>query len=199
VYERYQPLWPFGSYEAAEEWRTKGGGSQPWHLDPEETALNFTRSYLGFTELDQVTGTFLDDLGAHVGIGYRDPNGTLRTAATLHLVQYGTADDSPWEVVGSDDTTLSLEKPAYGSHVSSPMTIGGHISGVDENIEVAVLRLTADGADRATLAQVPAGGEHAPWTTGPVSFAQRGVLTIVASTGGHLQKVERFAIHGVHT
>lgn len=199
VYERYQPLWPFGSLWAAEQWRTKGGGSQPWHLDPEQTALNFTRSYLGFTELDQVIETFLDDLGAHVGIGYRDPNGVQRTAATLHLVQLGTADDSPWVVVGSDDTTLTLEQPAYGSKVSSPMTIGGHITGVDENIVVSVLRMTSTGTDSATLARVPAGGDRAPWTTGPVSFTQRGVLTIVASTGGHLQQVERFAIHGVHT
>lgn len=199
VFERYQPLWPFGSYWAAEQWRTKGGGSQPWHLDPEETALNFTRSYLGFTELDQVAETFLDDLGAHVEIGYRDPNDKLHIAATLHLVQYGTANDSPWEVVGSDDTTLSLEQPAYGSRVSSPMTVGGHISGVDENITVSVLRLTSSGTDRARLAQVAAGGDRTPWTTGAVSFAQRGVLTIVASTGGHLQQVERFAIHGVHT
>lgn len=199
VFERYQLLWPFGSYWAAEQWRTKGGGSQAWHLDPEETALNFTRSYLGFTEIDQVTDTFFDDLGAHVGVGYRDPNGVQRTAATLHLVQLGTASDSPWEVVGSDDTTLSLEKPAYGSKVSSPMTIGGRVSGVDENIVVSVLRLTSTGSDRAELARVPAGGDRAPWTTGPVSFSQRGVLTIVASTGGHLQQVERFAIHGVHT
>lgn len=199
VFERYQLLWPFGSHSAAEQWRTKGGGSQAWHLDPEETALNFTRSYLGFTDIDQVTETFLDDLGAHVGVGFRDPNGTLRTAATLHLVQLGTASDSPWEVVGSDDTTLTLETPAYGSQVSSPMTIGGRITGVDENITVSLLRLTASGADRATVARVPAGGDRAPWTTGPVSFTQRGVLTIVASTGGHLQQVERFAIHGVHT
>ena len=196
VYERYQPLWPFGSYAEAEAWRTEGGGSQPWHLDPEETALNFTRSYLGFTEIDQVTGTFMDDLGAHIGVGYRGPNGVQHTAATLHLVQYGTATDSPWEVVGSDDTTFTLEQPAYGSQVSSPMTIGGHLTGVDENIVVSVL---ASQSDRATVARVPAGGNAAEWTTGPVSFEQRGMLTIVASTGGHLQQVERFAIQGVHT
>ena len=199
VYERYQLLWPFGSAWAGEQWRTKGGGSQPWHLDAEQTALNFTRSYLGFTELDLVTETFYDDLGAHIGIGYRDPNGASHTAATLHLVQLGTASDSPWEVVGSDDTTFSVEQPAYGSKVSSPMTIGGHITGVDENITVSLLHLTSSGTERATLAQVAAGGDRAPWTTGAVSFAQRGVLTIVASTGGHLQQVERFAIHGVHT
>jgi hypothetical protein len=102
-------------------------------------------------------------------------------------------------VVGSDDTTLSLEQPAYGSQVSSPMTVGGHITGVDENIVVSVLRLTSSGTDRATLAAVPAGGDHTPWTTGAVPFSQRGVLTIVARAGGHLQLVERFAIQGVHT
>ncbi|HST48373.1 hypothetical protein [Jatrophihabitans sp.] len=192
----YQPLWPFGSYADAEQWRTKAGGSQPWHLDASQTALTFTRSYLGFTEINLVTGTFFDDLGAHIKVGYRDPNGQPHTAATLHLVQFGTASDSPWEVVGSDDTTLSLEQPAYGSRVSSPMAIGGHITGVDENIVVSVL---ASQTDRSTVARVPAGGDHAAWTTGPVTFTQRGVLTLVASTGGHLQQVERFAIHGVHT
>ena len=189
----YQPLWPFDSYQAAERWRTEARGHP---LDAGQTALNFTRSYLRFTELDQVTGTRMDSQGAHVGVGYRDPNGQLRTAATLHLVRYGTASNSPWEVVGSDDTTFSLEQPAYGSRVSSPMTVGGHITGVDENIVVSVL---ASATDRATLARVPAGGDNSAWTTGPVSFSQRGVLTIVASTGGHLQQVERFAIQGVHT
>jgi len=192
----YQPLWPFGNYAAAEHWRTTAGGSQPWHLDAGQTALNFTRSYLGFTEMTLVTGTRTDSRGAHVGIGYSDPNGQSHTAATLHLVRYGAAPDSPWEVVGSDDTTLSLEQPAYGSRVSSPMAIGGHITGVDENIVVSVL---AGQSDRSTVARVPAGGDHAAWTTGPVAFSQRGVLTLVASTGGHLQQVERFAIHGVHT
>ncbi len=192
----YQPLWPFGSYAEAEQWRTTAGGSQPWHLDAGQTALNFTRSYLGFTEMTLATGTRTDSRGAHVGIGYRDPNGQPRTAATLHLVRYGTASDSPWEVVGSDDTTLSLEQPAYGSKVSSPMAIGGHITGVDENIVVSVL---ASQSDRSTVARVPAGGDHTAWTTGPVTFSQRGVLTLVASTGGHLQQVERFAIQGVHT
>jgi hypothetical protein len=189
-------LWPFGSYAEAERWRTQGGGSQPWHLDAGQTALSFTRSYLGFTEIDQVASTRLDAQGAHVGVGYRNPTGRLSIAAVLHLVRYGSAKDSPWEVVGSDDTTFTLEQPAYGSRVSSPMTVGGHITGVDENIVVSVL---ASQTDRATVARVPAGGDRSPWTTGPVSFGQRGVLTIVASTGGHLQQVERFAIQGVHT
>jgi hypothetical protein len=195
----YQPLWPFASYAEAEQWRTGTGGSQPWHLDAGQSALIFTRD-LAFEEIDVVTGTRLDELGAHVGVGYRDPAGQLHTAATLHLVRYGTAPDSPWEVVGSDDTTLSLEQPAYGSRVSSPMTIGGHITGVDENIVVRLAQAENPNVTWTTpVARVPAGGDHAAWTTGPVSFTERGVLIIVATTGGHLQEVERFAIQGVHT
>jgi hypothetical protein len=201
----YQPLWPFGSYAEAEQWRTQAGGSQPWHLDAGQTALNFTRSYLGFAELDRVTGIRTDSRGAHVGVGFvvrmlgKDSllhDGPPHTSAILHLVRYGTAKDSPWEVVGSDDTTLSLEQPVYGSTVTSPMTIGGHITGVDENIVVSVL---AGQSDRSTVARIPAGGTNSAWTTGPVTFAQRGVLTLVANTGGHLQGVERFAIQGVHS
>ena len=192
----YQPLWPFGSYAEAEQWRTAGDGSQAWHLDAAQTALNFTQSYLGFTEIDQVGTPTLSDTGARVSVGYLDPNGQLQIAAVLHLVRYGTAKDSPWEVVGSDDTTLTLEQPAYGSQVSSPLTVSGHITGVDENVAVSVL---ASQNDRVTLARIPAGGDQAAWTTDPVPFEQRGVLTIVASTGGHVQEVERFAIQGVHT
>jgi hypothetical protein len=196
-FELGQPLWPFSSYAEAEQWRTKGGGSQPWHLDPAQTALNFTRSYLGFTEIDQVDTPVLSDAGAYVGVGYLNPNGELKIAAVLHLARYGTATDSPWEVIRTfDDTDFTLDQPAYRSQVSSPMTISGHITGVDENIVVSVL---ASQTDRATLARVPAGGDNAVWTTGSVSFTQRGVLTIVASTGGHVQRVERFVIRGVHT
>ncbi len=123
---------------AAKDWQAayRSGGQQPWHLDAGQTALSFTRGYLGFNEINIVTSTRTDSIGAHIGVGYRDPNGTARTAAVLHLVRFGTDSDSPWEVVGSDDATFSLEIPAYGSVVHSPVTVGGHITGVDENIRV---------------------------------------------------------------
>ncbi|UQX89012.1 hypothetical protein M6D93_03190 [Jatrophihabitans telluris] len=195
----YQPLWPFadGSQVAAWQSAHQTNGSQPWHLDAGETALFFTRNYLGFTELTRVTITRVDDTGAHVGVGYLDPNGTTHTSAVLHLLRFGTTSQAPWEVVGSDDTTLSLEQPAYGSSVSSPVAVGGHITGVDEAIRVSVRSLASGGATAPVLASVPAGGNHSPWSTGPIDLRLHGTLTIVASTGGHLQQVERFAIQGV--
>ena len=184
----YLALWPFD-----ETGQNRGG--LPAGTDAAGTALAFTRQYLGFTEIDTVTSSRFDAQGAHIGVGYRDPAGQLRTAAVLHLLQDGPVGSSRWEVVGSGDTTLTLEQPSYGSAVSSPMTVGGRITGVDENIRVTVRSLTRGVVGSAP--GLPAGGQSTPWHTG-VSFTGSGVLTIVAVTGGHLQAVERFAIQGVH-
>jgi hypothetical protein len=195
----YQPLWPFTDYAQANSWlaAVRAGGSQPWHSDAGQTALAFTRGYLGFTDITMVTSSRTDAQGAHVGVGYRNPAGNLATAAVLHLVRFGPSPDSGWEVVGSDDTGLSLEQPDYGSTVSSPITAGGHITGVDESIRL-VVRNQAGQLVGGPAQPIPAGGQAQPWH-GTVSFTGSGVLTIVASTGGHLQAVERFAVQGVHT
>jgi len=195
-----QPLWPFATYADEQAWQaaSSSGGAQPWHLDAGQTALPFAQNYLGFTDITTVTSTTMDDQGAHIGVGYPTPSGTLHTAAVLHLVRYSkTVGDTAagWEVVGSDDTDFSLEQPAYGSQVSSPVTVGGHITGVDENITVVVLPQAPNSSSGAGL---PAGGQNTPWQLS-VTFTQSGVLTIVASTGGHLTQHERFAIQGVHT
>jgi hypothetical protein len=197
----YQPMWPFADRVAAAAWESSyaADGLQPWDLDAGQTALTFTSGYLGFTELDQVTSSRIDDDGAHVGVGYRDPNGEVRTAAVVHLVRFGPAATAPWEVVGTDDTTFSLEQPAYGSTIRSPVTVGGHITGVDESIQVTVRRLSSSTAAGSACC-TPAGGQNQPWSTS-ISFqlAAPGVITVVASTGGHLQRVERFAIQGFRT
>jgi hypothetical protein len=197
----YEPLWPFRSYDEAVHWERVDGpaGHSPWHSDARATALFFTRNYLGFADIGIVTSAQVGTDEAHIGVGYRDPSGTKRTSAVLHLVRYETTvgdKAAGWEIAGSDDTSFSLERPAYGSRVASPTTAGGHITGVDENIAVAVRTLASAHVDHA--GPVPAGGTHSPWAV-TVPFAGRGVLTIVAVTGGHLQQHERFAIQGVHT
>lgn len=180
----YEPLWPL---DADGHGRPAG--------DASSTALAFTRQYLWLTEITTVTSSRYDGQNAHIGVGYRNPAGQLATAAVLHLIRVGTASGGTWEVVGSDDTTFTLEQPAYGSSVSSPMTVGGRITGVDENIRV-IVRSQAHGAQGSGVG-VPAGGQAAPWHT-TVSFTGGGVWTVVAVTGGHVQSVERFAIQGVH-
>jgi hypothetical protein len=197
----YQPLYPFASLADAQAWQAadRSGGHQPWHADAGATAIAFSSGWLGFNEIDTVTSTRTGTDGAHIGVGYRDPNGNRHTAAVLHLVRFGTEADAPWEVVGSDDTTFSLEVPAYGSTVTSPLTVGGHITGVDENVRVAIRQLSSQ-APLGQSADIPAGGKNQPWTTSvPFSRPSDTTLAIVASTGGHLQQVERFTIQGVRT
>ena len=80
--------------------------------------------------------------------------------------------------------------------VTSPVTVAGHVTGVDENVTVAVRSLdgSVDVSD-----PIPAGGNGAAWdTTVPYSDRQHGVLTVAAWTGGHLTAHERFAVSGVN-
>jgi hypothetical protein len=193
----FQPLWPFAGAAEAAAWQRsyRSGGHQPWHLDPAMTALSFTREYLGYRDVDQVVSTRTAGDEAWIGVGYSPSPGRKSTAAVLHLARIGSGDDAPWEVVGSRDTTLSLTKPAYGTKVVSPVTVGGRVTGVDESL---VVQLRTQGRPvLARSAGLPAGGEDTPWSTSLAFAAPPGaVLTIAVATGGHVQEVERFAITG---
>ena len=194
------PLWPFATLADATRWETVDGpaGHAPWHADSAATALLFTRNELGFADITTVTSAVIDAHGdAHVGVGYL-LNGQPRTAAVLHLARYSTDPrdaKAPWEVIGSDDTTLTVQRPAYGDTVSSPMTVGGRITGVDEDVTVTVRTMTGT---PETVAPLPAGGIDTPWSLS-VPFGAHGILIIVASTGGHVTQHERFAIQAART
>jgi hypothetical protein len=193
----YQPLWPFADADDAAAWQDsyRTGGHQPWHLDAEETALAFTTGYLGFAEIDQALSSEVDGDEAWVTVGYALEQSDPGTAAVVHLARIGDGQDAPWEVVGTRDTTLTLTEPRYGATVSTPVTVGGQVTGVDESIHVQVRQLSGMLGESCCLA---AGGENTPWTA-TVSYAgaSDAAIAIVASTGGHAADVERFAITGV--
>ncbi|HXX91268.1 MAG TPA: hypothetical protein VEI83_13705 [Acidimicrobiales bacterium] len=153
--------------------------------------------YLGFTEISAVVGTTTNGTGAHVSVGFHPTSSSSVTSAVVHLVRWGTGPDAPWEVVGTDDTTFSLTIPAYGATASSPLQVGGTITGVDENISVKVRQPSSSSAI-GSYCCTPAGGTGSPWSA-TVSYAGATdpVLTIVAATGGHIQAVERFTVTGV--
>jgi hypothetical protein len=196
----YQPLWPFADADEAASWQRENreGGHQPWHLDPDDTALAFTRSYLGYTNVDRVISTKVAGRESWVGVGYALPNGRKATAAVIHLAQLGTGGDAPWEVVGTRDSTLTLDTPRYGATITSPVTVGGRITGVDENLRIQIRAL-----DRGQVGKsggIPAGGDRTPWSAKVSYDAPPGsLLTIAVATGGHVEAVERFAITGVRT
>ncbi len=194
----YQPLYPFANLTQVKAWQDSyaSGGHQPWHLQAGLTALAFT-AYLGFPQIDKVAGQTGTAADAHVSVGFTLPSGKISTAAIVHLVRYGSGQYVPWEVVGTDDTTLTLDRPAYGATVGSPVTIGGKISGVDENLRAEVRMLGATSLVGSS-GSLPAGGQAAPWSlTVPFKAPSGTVLTIVVHTGGHVAAVERFAITGV--
>jgi Immunoglobulin-like domain of bacterial spore germination len=194
---RNQPLYPFATEAEAEAWRVDPS-HQPWHADPEATALSFV-DYLAFPGIDVVTSSDVRDTDAWIGVGYTVPPGAQpSTSAVIHLQRFGAALDSPWEVVGTRDTDLTLETPRYGAAAGpSPLTVGGHITGVDENLRIQVRQLAATGPIGEACC-LPAGGQDAAWETtvtyGPAADQS---LLVVVSTGGHLQEVERFAITGL--
>jgi Immunoglobulin-like domain of bacterial spore germination len=198
----HQPLWPFASQAEADAWRAvyQAQGSQPWHLDPGQTAISFAHDYLGFTEIDTVTSQEVGATDAWIGVGAAqapgDAGGPYRVAI-VHLARYGAGSDAPWEVVGTRDTDLTLDTPRYGSTVSSPIQVGGVITGVDESLRIQVRQPGSSQPLGETCCQ-PAGGVDTPWSaTVSYSGAGDGPLLIVVSTGGHLLDVERFAITGV--
>ncbi|TCC24763.1 hypothetical protein [Kribbella speibonae] len=198
---RYQPLWPFTSEEAAAAWQQayRSGGTQPWHLDPAQTALSFTTGFLDFEEIDLVVAKSVRADEAYVSVGYRAEGNRPSVAAVVHLARLGQGDDAPWEVVGTRDSSLTLTQPRYGAAARSPLTVGGRITGVDEAIRVDV-RQASTGARLGTVGGVPAGGQAQPWST-QVTFqgATDPVLVVVAATGGHYQGVEAFAVTAIRT
>ncbi|MCB5164388.1 hypothetical protein LG634_06005 [Streptomyces bambusae] len=196
------PLWPFATYAQAQAWQRsyREGGHQPWHLEADRTALAFVQGYLGFREIDRVSSRSVSGRHARIGVGPSAPEEARRsTAAVIHLVRYGPGADAPWEVVGTDDTTFSLTVPAYGATARSPLRAGGRITGVDESIRVQV-RQPSSARPLGTGCCTPAGGSDRPWTA-TVSYTRPTdpVLTVVASTGGHVTEVERFTVTAVRS
>jgi hypothetical protein len=195
----YQPLFPFGSLADAQAWQASyaAGGHEPWHLNPGLTALAFTQGYLGFSLVDKVAALTMSGGDAHVTVGFHRPDGHVSAAAVLHLVKYGSGKYAPWEVVGTDDTTLTLDIPAYGGTATSPVRVGGKITGVDESLRAEVHRLGSSGPVGSYCCR-PAGGQATPWSFSVSFHAPPGqVITIVVHTGGHVAAVERFAVTGV--
>jgi hypothetical protein len=199
---RYEALWPFTSESAAAAWQQahRSGGTQPWHLDPAQTALSFTAGFLDFDEINLVVSKSVRGDEALVSVGYRAEENPPSVAAVIHLARLGQGADAPWEVVGTRDSRLTLTQPRYGAAARSPLTVGGRITGVDESIRVDVRQASTGHRLGGTSSGVSAGGQARPWSA-QVTFqgATDPAVVIIASTGGHHQGVEAFAVTAIRT
>ncbi len=193
----YLPLYPFASLADVRAWQAsyQSGGHQPWHRSPDLTATAFA-AFLGYTDVTQVAQSAVSGGDAHVAVGIKLPDGTISTAAIIHLVLFGSGTYAPWEVAGTDDRTFTVDSPAYGGTARSPVTVGGTITGVDESIGATVHTLSAQVPVGAYCCRA-AGGTRSPWSARVTFLATPGqVITIAAATGGHVAAVERFAVTG---
>lgn len=172
-------------------------GYEPWRLDAGEVALLFISQYLGFADLGKIINVRIDAEHAWVRIGFNNPNGQPIIAAELRLVRFGTGEHAPWEVVDTEDSTLTLATPSYGTTVTSPLSLGGRISGVDESLRIQVRQLNQL-QPLGEVSGIPAGGIDEPWEAIiPFTATSPAILTVIVSSGGHIAPVERFAIIGV--
>src|SRR5579859_3191739 len=191
----YLDLFPFRDLRGALAWEAayRNGGHAPWHLSADLTALAFTQGFLHFGGINAIASRHIRGTDAAIGVGFRNPDGRISTAAILHLRKLGTGPDAPWEVVGSNDTDLTITRPGYGDHVAARFTTGGAITGVDESLHLWVRGLSSD-RPLGEMCCVGAGGNRQPWTA-VVRFRSGPdrVLTVIVATG------ERFAITAVRT
>jgi hypothetical protein len=106
----FQPLFPFANLAHAQAWQRAhaSGGHESWHLSPELTAVAFSQEYLGFSEINKVADHSVSQGDARVAVGLTLPDGRVSSAAIVHLVRYGSGNNAPWEVVGTDDTTITV-------------------------------------------------------------------------------------------
>jgi hypothetical protein len=195
----FQPLFPFANLAHAQAWQQAyaSGKHAPWHLSPELTAVAFSQQYLGFSEINKVAGHSVSQGDARVAVGLTLPDGRVSSAAIVRLVRYGSGNNAPWEVVGTDDTSLTLDTPAYGATVASPVKIAAAVEGVDEYLQAEAHALGAD-QPLGTFCCQPAGSRANPWSlTVPFQANSGQVITIVVHTGGHVAPTERFAVKGV--
>ena len=112
----YLPLFPFATLADVRAWQAsyESGGHQPWHRSADLTATAFA-AFLGCTDVTQHASSAVSGGDGHVAVGIKLPDGTISTAAIIHLVLFGSGTYAPWEVVGTDDRTFTVDSPAYGS------------------------------------------------------------------------------------
>ena len=90
-------MYPFASLADVRAWQAgyESGGHQPWHRSPDLTATAFA-AFLGYTDVTQVASSAVSGGDAHVAVGIKLPDGTISTAAIIHLALFGSGKDAPW-------------------------------------------------------------------------------------------------------
>ena len=104
--------------------------------DPVEAATSFAIDYLGFT--DPVVGEFQAGDSRSGEVEISADNVALTTVVFVRQL----TDDDSWWVLGAAGQSITVDEPAQGTVVSSPLTISGTASAFEGTVDV---ELRADG------------------------------------------------------
>jgi hypothetical protein len=132
-------IYPFSSQQAADAYSADPGVGM--FFDPEATAVEFAREYLGMPApvSDGVAGE-IEDGSAVVDVRARD-----RLPMVTHVQLTRVGDDGPWTVKGSVADSVIVETPEPLDTVGSIISLSGRSHAFEATVNVAV---RADGQGR---------------------------------------------------
>ncbi|MCW2674270.1 MAG: hypothetical protein JWP14_2859 [Frankiales bacterium] len=147
-------IWPFASHDQAQAWR-HDTSSMPWAADNLGVAQHFVDDYLHLTGVHLVQTCVSCDV---VGIVNADGH----EVATIGLVREDDGSPRAYSVSGVYPASgFTVTSPAEGRQITSPATLTGRITGVDENISISLVTQTGRSIGTASTPS----GSGAPWST----------------------------------
>lgn len=152
------PFFPFTSDAQAADW-AEAPGARTWADDPVAVAQHLLDDLLDLDGVRATRDTCLCEGQARVDVQAGDA-----TVARVTLALLGTSATRPWVVLSVDSDAsggLSVSSPKAGTEVSSPLTVTGTVTGVDESVQVRLRTVPGTLLDEQF---VPAGMDH-PWST----------------------------------
>jgi hypothetical protein len=146
-------LWPFASHAQTEAWR-QDPSRMPWAGSNLQVAQHFVTDYLRLTGVHVVQSCVSCDVVSIVTAGGQE-------VATMTLVREDDGSPRAYSVAGVRVARgFAVTSPAEGGSVSSPLTVRGTLTGVDENVSTDLL--TQSGR---TIGHTSApAGSGAPWS-----------------------------------
>lgn len=174
-------VWPFTSAAQATAWAP--GGSYPWAESKREVVKHFLLDHLKLTTLQAEFG-LVEVAGATTCTGCEvlqletTENGEV---AEVTVAAFDTAaGNKVFTVVGVTGGDLTVTRPGAGAALTSPTSVSGRITGVDEHV---LLRLVTTPGSQIAQGGAPA-GSAVPWQ-GTLSWTDTSWSTaaIVGTTG----------------
>jgi hypothetical protein len=146
-------IWPFASGAQTQAWRANPS-SKPWAESNLGVAQHFVDDYLQLTGVHLVQTCVSCDVVGIVNADGKDVGDVL-------LVREDDGSPRAFSVAGvSFNGAFALTSPQEGTKVTSPLTVTGTVTGVDENVSIDLLSQTGVQLAHTTA---PAGSAQ-PWS-----------------------------------